>query len=350
MNVQTARGHVPQHALMSNAVGDPLLPRPGQPEEVLVTYPYGPGTNVRLIESPTSNLVLGIAGWHLRQRLLDLPQVCGSSNYAIVGSTGQPFPDAPTAIYWGATDKLQQRLRRHSGDLPVVEPRAVLVIAGAHLGVLSPDMSEGLEWLLSRLTRAHSVFTLVNAFRQPNLRPAQITTRLRWVESLRPMLQTAGYPIIPFEEPDAGIEPEFGRAADARTAPPQPPQEAELTSGAVPAVRSGWSTSFPSDLEQRSEAQRFVLSDGEVEARAVVCGAWTVIEAGAIGRRHPVPSHQSCLTDKLEAMIEAGVLRPIPGRPHLVRLMRSIAVPSLLNARRLLCGNNGPASGWLRLG
>lgn len=351
MTNRNRRGLAPHRPVAPGvrAEANPQLPE--HPTEVLTTFPFGPTVDLRLITAPNLNLIVGVADWSLRHRLLRRPELAGAICYGIVGHARDlSAPAHSPAIYWGQTEQRAARFKRHGQKPRVQAPEAIIVIAGAHPGALGPEMALGLEYEISRRTRAAGRFLAVNEFRGPALRPAQRTALRNWADALAPLLRCAGYPAL--QRGAASAEPEPCRGmteTDHLGTGRGQPQPSPSAGGSASAVRAGWSEHFPADMESLRDAQRFELAYGEVRANAVLYGPWTVIQAGAVARREPIPSHQPCLAAKLEAMKEAGLFAPVPGRADLVQLTRAIAVPSLTNGVRLLVGDNGSASRWRRV-
>ncbi len=351
MTNRNHRGLAPHRPVAPGFRAEANPPLPEHPTEVLTTFPFGPAVDLRLITAPNLNLILGVADWSLRHRLLLRPELEGAICYGIVGHARDPSaPAHRPAIYWGQTEQCVARFKRHGQKPRVRAPEAIIVLAGAYPGALGPEMALGLEYEVSRRTRAAGRFLAANEFRGPALRPAQQTTLRNWADALVPLLRCAGYPAlhqgtVSAEREPRPDSPETGPLETDRMRPHLSPSFDETTS----AVRAGWSEHFPVDIESRRDAQRFELAYGEVRARAVIQGPWTVIQAGAVARREPIPSHQSCLAAKLEAMTEAGLFAAVPGRADLMRLTRSIALPSLTNGVRLLVGDNGSANRWRRV-
>lgn len=114
-------------------------------------------------------------------------------------------------------------------------------------------------------------------------------------------------------------------------------------------MRTGYRTDIPAGFGTSGNARVYDLSDRELVARAIVEGDWVVIEAGALARRSEVRWNQTCLTAKRRRLVIEGLLRPLRRRPHLLKLRAPIAVSSLVNAARLLRGDNADDRVWQRV-
>ncbi|GLS47023.1 hypothetical protein [Methylobacterium brachythecii] len=290
--------------------------------------------SVRIIKARTSTLLLVVTpvehtGAVLNAFTGDESLVYGLANHGLVSEIGL----IRRGVRFGATTRhLSHRMRRHLANPPVPAARTLFVVAGRTADVLTAELAFALESELARLTPLAGAYQVIGSYSFPTLSaPTQLVVD-HWVEELRLMLIDAGVPVLEQSAQDS----EAGEAGETDEAPER-------------AFRSGYSLSVPADLTSRPDAQRWRLSAGEVRASAICWQGWTVLQPGATARALVVPSNQACLTRKRQVLRAQGILRPHGRRGQVLELLRPLRVPSLVNAARLLFGNNSDGREWRRV-
>ncbi|GEP12454.1 hypothetical protein [Methylobacterium gnaphalii] len=303
-------------------------------KELSCLHVEGLPPSVRIIKARTSTLLLVVTpvehtGVVLNAFSGDESLVYGLANHGLISEIGL----IQRGVRFGATNRhLSHRMRRHLANPPVKAARTLFVVAGRTADVLTAELAFALESELARLTPLAGAYRIIGSYSFPTLSaPTQLVLD-HWVEELRLMLIDAGVPVLEQAAPDS----EPGKPAQ--------PEEASDHG-----LRSGFSLSVPSDLTARPDVQRWQLSAGEVQATAICCPGWTVLQPGATARAVAVRSNQPCLTRKRQVLHAQGILQRRDRHGRVLELLRPLRVPSLVNAARLLFGNNSDGREWRRV-
>lgn len=315
------------------------------PAEIRTTFPDGMRRPARLIEWAATPLVVGVAPWALVAELEAAPELAGPVVYGLVGLAAGPR-GLRRAIYWGKADVLASRTRRHRREPRLDVTETAIVVAGGRPGVLGFELSLAVEAALSRATERAGAYAVINEYATPPLRPAQVAAVNRWLVVLDPMLTVAGVPALapppaPLLRP---VDPAPATTAGASIAAPAP-----APAQPAPAVPRGWREDPPVDLIGRPDAEHYLLDRGGVTARAVVSAGWAILLAGSTVRADEIASMQTCLSAKRARLQACGVFAPMPGRPGLRQVTRSVAMPSLTNIARAALGTNAPGTIFTRI-
>lgn len=273
--------------------------------------------SVRLVGAPTSTLQVGVAPWSQARSLAALPQFASPSVYALIGSAGRV----------GKTRDLGQRLYDHRKSPPMERIDEVVVVTSAYF---TSDTVTLLEAVLDNRAREAGVLPIIGApLHMPPLDAPQHRDLRHWLGEM-PALLAAGCRLF---EPDYAPMP-------TRIEEPQAERPPAIGSGAV---RQGWEEAFPADLLRRPATTHYVLERDDLRAEAAVHDCWTVLKAGSQLTAATSTWDQPGVAQKRRDLCERGLLAPA-GR--FLRLVQTIALPSLTNAGRLVLGTNELASVW----
>ncbi|MEE7479091.1 hypothetical protein [Methylobacterium hispanicum] len=335
------------------------------PSEYLVVVPRRAPPGMRFVLSGSSALFLAVAPWSQAAAVEPLLASAGCAAYILIGGVGgaeaeaRPAPPAGPPVYVGRADDAGRRLLRHEVEPPFPGIHTIVVVLGRDAGVLGRDLSEAVEGLLSQRIAGLRRYQVRNRYQIPPLRSSQLTDLRRWLSDLRDLFSAAGLPLLHpqrngnrrtrrracREQRGANGHPKVQASGSPETAAARD----QSVAGTERAVRTGYRTDIPAGFGTSGNARVYDLSDRELVARAVVEGDWVVIEAGALARRSEVRWNQTCLTAKRRRLVTEGLLRPLRRRPHLLKLRAPIAVSSLVNAARLLRGDNADDRVWQRV-
>ena len=279
----------------------------------------------RLITQPGSGLVVGIAPVDDVAGLLAHRSFRGGGGYVTLSHGNLGFTSAQ--IRPGDTSDLPRRLREHL-LWPPHRIEYILVVGPADPAVnpFGKDAALTLQWILHGLALRAGRATVVGAAApRPLLLDSDPALVGRWIADLRPLLVAAG--VMLFEPQGAVTEP---RAS-------APSGNDDRDDGLRP-VERGYAITLPARLTERPDALRYRLAWNSLSGQATVTDGWTVLHAGSLADPAHRPGIQACIATKRDRLLEHGVLQRTAG--GLLRLTRDIAVPSLLNATRLLTGTN----------
>jgi hypothetical protein len=319
------------------------LPFPGLPMQV--TPLTGNPAGARLVTSPASCLMVGVAPIFEAAHLFAVPEfqhsVCYSlAHHGRLEDLGVSEVDAPQ-VKVGETIRMPGRFADHRTQ-PPLPIEDILLIGSRDRTSFGRDEVVALQEVLTEWAVRAGRHQVTGApptkswLRQVN--PELIE---RWLADLRPMLVSAGWMV--FEPRGALLLPRGrtveapARDAAAQSLPPAAP---------LPAVPSGFTTSFPPELLAHPGARRYRLHFQGATARVCEVEDWTILEKGSLVRRHDRSGIQPCLARKRNQLIEQGYLRRT-GRKGLLRLIQDIALPSLTNAARVVTGDNVPWTRWI---
>lgn len=288
----------------------------------LTDHPGG----ARVVSSPVSGLVIGVAPVGETGALTELPHFAQGGGYVCLSPGSIEVP--ALALRAGETVDLPRRIAEHLALPPC--PVEHLVLVGSADPVFSPlDKGEtlALQWLLHRLAERAGRAVLHGA---PPPRPLLLDRDPRvlacWSSNLRPMLSATGTPaFVPL----------------GRVVAPVPEVSDDE---AFRAVKTGYATALPSGLTERDGARLYELGWERVRALVTVVGHWTVLHAGSTVDPTDRSGIQGCIAAKRRHMLERGVLQRTS--TGLLRFTCDTAVPSLTNAIRVVTGTNERRHHW----
>jgi hypothetical protein len=305
---------------------DTILSGPCSRVPVTVTPLTDDPSGPRIVSSPASGLVVGIAPINEMKVLAVYPHFAAEGGYACLSHGTVEVPGLQ--LRPGETLDLPRRIREHRVFPPCVIEHVLLVGSADH--AFSPlDKGDvlAIQWLLYSLAERAGRATL---FGETPPRPPILHRRpqvlARWSADLRPLLTAAG--TLAFVPPGDVIGPMVVQ-----------PQE-----GAFQAVKRGYETTLPPGLTEAESARSYELAWGAVTARATTVSDWTIIHAGSTADPVDRPGIQPCIAAKRQHLQERGVLQQ--ASPGLLRFTCDTAVPSLTNALRILTGTNEPRGHW----
>lgn len=282
----------------------------------------------RVVTSPASGLIVGIAPVHETAMLAALPHFAAGGGYTGLNHGTLDVPGLD--LRPGDTLDLPRRMNEHLLAPPC--PVEHVLMVGAADPVFAPlgrDETIALQWLLYRLAERAGRAALHGAApARPALLDHEPQRLVRWSADLRPMLCAAG--THAFVPPGRVIGPAIVDPTDGEAA--------------FRAVPRGYLTELPPGLTERDGAEHYELAWRRVSARATVVGHWTVVHAGATVDPDEHSGVQGCIAAKRRHMLMHGVLQR--GADGLLRLTRDTALPSLVNALRVVTGTNELAERW----
>ncbi len=308
---------------------DTILSGPCSTAPVTVTPlsddPGGP----RVISSPTSALVVGVAPVSDTKPLTTRPHFAREGGYACLAHGDREV--AGLQLRPGETVDLPRRIAEHR-VFPPCSIEQVLLVGSADpaFSPLGKDGTLAIQWLLYNLAEYAGRAVLHGGSPPfPLLLDRAPQTLARWSADLRPLLTAAG------------------TAAFVPLGPVLGPVVVQPEEETFRAVKSGYETVLPPGLTEAEGAQRYELAWGQVTARATIVGHWTVVHAGSTADPIDRSGIQACIAAKRRHMLEAGVLRRT--RTGLLRFTCDVAVPSLTNLVRVLTGTNEPGDHWRQI-
>lgn len=305
-----------------------ILSRPCSLVPLTVTPLGERATGARVVTSPTSGLVVGVAPIDEIAALTALPHFGEGGAYTFLSHGTVDVP--AMALRPGETVDLTRRIAEHLAFPPCTVEHVLLV--GSADPIFSPLGKDGvlvLQWLLHGMAVEAGRALVHGAVPQrPPLLAHDPERVARYAMDLRPMVLAAG--THAFEPCGAVVRPVVIGPAD----------EAEV----FRAVQRGYATDLPPGLTERPGARLYELAWRGLTALATVVGRWTVLHAGSTVD----PTHhggvQGCIRDKRLHMLAHGVLQRSPG--GLLRFTRDTAVPSLVNGVRVVTGTNEREHHW----
>lgn len=289
----------------------------------LTDHPSG----ARVASMPTSGLIAGIAPIHDVGRLTALPSFKAAA-YACISQGSLAVP----GVHLRPGESLHNPRRQAEHQvLPPCPVEEVLLVGPANptFGFFGRDETRALEWLLHRLAvEAGRAAVHGTAPPRPALLDREPQRLARWASDAMPLFRALGTPAF---------------------APPGPvlrPIAVEPDDATFRAVQRGYATELPPGLTEQPDARLYELAWAGIYAMATVSGSWTVLHAGSMAAADLSSGVQSCIADKRRAMLAEGIFQR--GASGLWRVTRDVALPSLLNALRVLTGTNELDHYWRR--
>ncbi|WP_114946117.1 hypothetical protein [Microvirga calopogonii] len=327
--------------LITPVIPEQTASRPCSMVPVQVTLLTDQPGGARLITTPTSGLVVGIAPVTdapilLTRTLFQRPLCYALFHRGALRELGIDGVDAPEARI-GETMWPLRRFEEHFNAPPLPIEELLLVASRDEDGFGRDEIVALQEILTERAVRAGRYEVTGAPPTRSWLRQVQPQLVEHWLADLRPMLISAGCDM--FEPRRAVLVPRhMARPIPAHEPIPQ-------AQAALPPLPSGFTVDVPEDLLSHPEARRYRLTFNGASAQARVIGPWTVLEKGSFVAGEDRLGIQPCLANKRRLMQERGVLRPA-ARQGLLRVTRHVALPSLTNAGRVVTGGNGPKDLW----
>lgn len=308
----------------TSALVDTVLSDPCSTVPLTVTPLTDRPGGARVVSSPVSGLVVGIAPVNQTGMLTDLPSFAGGGGYACLSHGTLEVPDLQ--LRPGETLDLPRRLAEHLAVPPCAVEHVLLVgPADPVFSSLGRDGSLAIQWLLHRAAERSGRTVLHGARPQsPALLARRPEVLRRWAADLVPMLTACGtHGFVPLGSVIGPVEED----------------EVEFR-----AVKTGYETALPPGLTERAGARLYELAWERVSALATVVGSWTVLHAGSTVDPVDRSGIQGCIAAKRMHMLEHGVLQRLPS--GLLRFTCDTAVPSLVNAIRIVTGTNEREHHW----
>lgn len=309
---------------LSSADIDAMLDGPRSTVPVTVTpltdQPGGP----RIIGSPTSGLILGIAAIDQIDALTAYENFARCAGYSCIANWSVEFPFS--IFRPGETTYMARRIGEHRAAPPCTFEHVLLVgSADPFFSPFGRDETIAIQWALYRLAeRAGRVLLHGAAPARPALLDHNSNLVAQWVADLKTLLPAAGVMAC---EPRGRI---LGPVDDGREAPE-----------AFVAVSRGYEKQVPPGLTERADAIHYDLAWNRVHALVTVVDRWTIIHAGSTADPDDRSGIQGCIALKRVDLLNDGVLQRTRCG-HLWRFTCDIAVPSLTNAIRTITGTNLP--------
>lgn len=305
-----------------------ILSRPCSLVPLTVTPLGERATGARVVTSPTSGLVVGIAPVDEVAALTALPHFGEGGAYTFLS---HGTVDVPAMVLRpGETVDLPRRIAEHLAFPPCTVEHVLLV--GSADPVFSPLGKDGvlaLQWLLHGMAVAAGRALVHGAVPQrPPLLAHDPERVARYAMDLRPMALAGG--THAFEPRGPVIGPVVVGPVD----------KAEV----FRAVQRGYATDLPPGLTERPGARLYELTWRGLTALATVVDHWTVLHAGSTADPVHHGGVQGCIREKRRRMLAHGVLQRGPG--NLLRFTCDTAVPSLVNGVRVVTGTNEREHHW----
>ncbi|GGK51775.1 hypothetical protein [Salinarimonas ramus] len=278
----------------------------------------------RLILSPGSPLIAGVASACEADMLLEEPALGGAAGYVLI--------DWPHAVRVGETLDMAGRWAAHRGAPPLPIEQVFIVASLPELRA-GRDTTLALQSILHRLARESGRCALIGAAPSPSpLESSDSALVARWASDIRGLLLAGIGPL--FEPCAARLQP---RAVEAT--PPEPPV------GVLRPVSVGYALDVPGGVALWPDAMRYRLEWRGARASAAVVDGVTVVESGSLVMATETPCIQPCIARKRARLQAEGVLAPTRN-PQLLRLAKPVRLPSLINGARVVTGSNTGVDVW----